>query len=333
MEMNIAGQSRRGLLRAAALAGAAGAGLAAAGAASSAASAATPAVGAATRRPAVTTFVLVAGASGTASGSPELARLGHRTLGVDLPGHGPESPQFRLSYQAPQNLAALATEPSPLAGITLDDFANQVVDAVRQVSRYGPVILVGGSMGGATLNRVGNRIPDLIDRIVYVSAFCCVDLPSPFDYLASPEGSTSMLLSPDLARGGIGDPAVLGAIRTNYRSADPKFLAAARAAFMAEGSDAEFYAMLNGLQPDESLTVPLEDSRVQAHTWGRIKRTYIRHTLDRSIPIALQDRMIREADALTPHNRFDVRTVRTTHAPTTGGMQKIVRILDGLAVR
>jgi hypothetical protein len=188
-------------------------------------------------------------------------------------------------------------------------------------------------MGGATLNRVGNRIPDLIDRIVYVSAFCCVDLPSPFDYLASPEGSTSMLLSPDLARGGIGDPAVLGAIRTNYRSADPKFLAAARAAFMAEGSDAEFYAMLNGLQPDESLTVPLEDSRVQAHTWGRIKRTYIRHTLDRSIPIALQDRMIREADALTPHNRFDVRTVRTTHAPTTGGMQKIVRILDGLAVR
>jgi pimeloyl-ACP methyl ester carboxylesterase len=326
MGIDMTGQSRRGLLRAAALVGAAGAGLAATGAAS-------PAAGAGTRRTGVTTFVLITGYGGTASGISDLARLGHRTVGVDLPGHGPDSPQYRLSYQAPQNLDALATEPSPLAGITLDHYVNQVVDAVRQVSRYGPVILVGASMGGATISRVGNRIPDLIDRIVYVSAFCCVNLPSIFDYLVSPEGNTSLLLNPDFARGAIGDPAKLGANRTNWRSADPRFLAAAKAAFMAEGTDAEFYAMLNGQQPDESPTVIYEDSRVQAHTWGRIKRTYIRHTLDRSIPLALQNRMIREADALTPHNRFDVHTVRTTHAANGAGAQKIVRILDGLAVR
>jgi pimeloyl-ACP methyl ester carboxylesterase len=334
MEINMTRQSRRGVLRAAALAGAAGVGLAAAGRASAAATAAgSSPVAAGRRRGTVTTFVFVAGFSGTASGSPELTRLGHRTLGVDLPGHGPDSPQFRLSYQAPQNLAALATEPSPLAGIGLNDYVNQVVDAVQQVARYGPVILVGGSMGGATISRVGNRIPDLIDRIVYDSAFCCVDLPSLVDYLATPEGGTSLLLNPDLAAGAIGDPAVLGAARTNWRSANPKFLAAARAAYMAEGSDAEFFSMLNSLQPDESVTVPIEDGRVQAHTWGRIKRTYIRHTLDRTIPIALQDRMIREADALTPHNRFDVHTVRTSHCPTTNGWQEIVRILDSLAAR
>jgi pimeloyl-ACP methyl ester carboxylesterase len=332
--MNENGQTRRGVLRAVALAGAAGAGLAAAGGANAAASAGGAGPAATGRhRGKVTTFVLVAGHSGTASGSPELTRLGHRTLGVDLPGHGPDSPQFRLSYQAPQNLAALATEPSPLAGIGLDDYVNQVVDAVRQVARHGPVILVGGSMGGATLNRVGNLIPDLIDRIVYDTAFCCVDLPTAGEYLFTPEGSTSAVLNPDFARGAIGDPAKLGATRMNWRSADPKFLAAVRMAFMAEGSDAEFYAMLNGLQPDESATIALEDSRVQAHTWGRIKRTYIRHTLDRFIPIALQDRMIREADALTPHNRFDVRTVRTSHAPTTDGWQQIVRILDSLTAR
>jgi pimeloyl-ACP methyl ester carboxylesterase len=334
MGLNKTGQTRRGVLRAAALAGAAGVGLAAAGGASAAATAggATPEA-AGRRRGAVTTFVFVAGFSGTASGSPELTLLGHRTLGVDLPGHGPGSPQFRLSYQAPQNLAALATEPSPLAGIGLNDYVNQVIDAVRQVARHGPVILVGGSMGGATISRVGNRIPDLIDRIVYESAFCCVDLPTIVDYLATSEGGTSLLLNPDLAAGAIGDPAVLGASRTNWRSANPVFLAAARAAYMAEGSDAEFFTLLNSSQPDESATVPIEDSRVQAHTWGRIKRTYIRHTLDRVIPIALQDRMIREADALTPHNRFDVHTVRTPHVPTTNGFQKIVRILDSLTAR
>jgi hypothetical protein len=162
---------------------------------------------------------------------------------------------------------------------------------------------------------------------------CCVDLPSLVGYLATPEGGTSLLLNPDLAVGAIGDPALLGAARMNRRSANPVFLAAAKAAYMAEGSDAEFFSMLNSLQPDESSTVPIVDSRVQAHTWGRIKRTYIRHTLDRSIPIALQDRIIHEADALTPYNRFDVQTVHTSHVPTTNGWEKIFRILDSLAER
>ena len=89
---------------------------------------------------------------------------------------------------------------------------------------------------------------------------------------------------------------------------------------MAGASDAEFYAMLAYLQPDESLTVGRENSQVQAGTWGRIPRTYIRHTADRMIPIALQDRMIAEADRLTPHNRFDVHTRRR---PTRGELRAV----------
>ena len=58
---------------------------------------------------------------------------------------------------------------------------------VRTVAEFGPtVILYGGSMGGATLNRVGNAVPHLIDRIVYDTAFCCVDLACPEDYLTTP---------------------------------------------------------------------------------------------------------------------------------------------------
>ncbi len=73
------------------------------------------------------------------------------------------------------------------------------------------------------------------------------------------------------------------------------------------------------------------DARVRPKTWGRIPRTYIRHTADRTIPIALQDRVIREADALTPDNRFDVRTVATSHAPTASAWGEIVEILHELA--
>lgn len=275
------------------------------------------------------TFVFVTGANGSASNEPELVLRGHRALGVDLPGHESTAAQFDVAYQAPQDLEALATKPSPVAGVTLADFTARVVDTVRRAARNGPVILVGGSMGGATVSMVGNEVPHLIDRIVYDSAFCCVRLPSPNDYLQTPEGSGSE--GAVLAEAMLADPRVIGALRTNYRTADRKFLAKAKRAMMPDGTDAEFHALLAGLQPDESLSVPSEDSRVRARTWGRIPRTYIRHSADRILPPALQDRMIAEADELTPDNRFDVRTVHTGHAPSAEKYGEIIDILDGLA--
>ncbi|WP_214409591.1 alpha/beta hydrolase [Sphaerisporangium fuscum] len=280
------------------------------------------------RRP-VTTFVFASGANGGGSGDAELTMRGHRVLGLDLPGHEAGSGQFRRSYQAPQDLGAFAAEPSPMAGITMDDYVEQAVRAVRRVGAYGPVVLVGGSMGGAMLGPVANAVPDLLHRLVYISAFCCTELPSAAAYVGTPEASTSLIAS--MAAGMVGDPAKLGAARTNWRSADDRWLDDLKAAVMAEGSEAEFMSMLNGLQPDESLEVMTADARGHKETWGRVPRTYVRHSLDRVIPPALQDRMIREADALTPGNRFDVRTVRTSHMPTRAGWREIVDILDELA--
>jgi pimeloyl-ACP methyl ester carboxylesterase len=275
-----------------------------------------------------TTFVIVTGASGTPGGIDALSLRGHRTVGVSLPGHDVTDAQYALDYQCPQDAASLATRPSPMAGVGLDAYTDAAIDVVRTVAEFGPVILYGGSMGGATLNRVGNAVPHLIDRVVYDSAFCCVDLACPEDYYATPEGSTT--LAGNLAGLVVADPAAIGAVRANYRTADPDTLAALKEALMADASDAEFYAMLAHLQPDESLTVGRENSRVRAETWGRIPRTYIRHTADRMIPPALQDRMIAEADRLTPDNPFDVRSVDAPHAANARQFADITDILDRL---
>jgi hypothetical protein len=48
------------------------------------------------------------------------------------------------------------------------------------------------------------------------------------------------------------------------------------------------------------------------------------------IPLALQDRMITEADRLTPHNRFDVHTVDAGHAATAEQFRRIAEILHRL---
>jgi pimeloyl-ACP methyl ester carboxylesterase len=259
------------------------------------------------------TFVLVHGANGNAASfAPVLAELGmagHRALAVDLPGHGLAG-NFPLSYQAPQNVAAFAVEPSPiLSRVTLADNVGHVVDVVRRVARHGPVILVGHSMGGTTITRVGNAVPHLIRRLVYLTAFCCVEFRSAIDCFLTPEGATTLI--PTIPS--VGNPEHLGVTRTNWRSADPDFIAAARAA-LAEGyDDMVFRSVLNSMEPDESTAVPSDDARGNPATWGTIPRSYIRCTLDRTIPVALQDRMIREADRATPRNPFDVHTLAAPH--------------------
>jgi pimeloyl-ACP methyl ester carboxylesterase len=277
------------------------------------------------------TFVLVHGSGSNsfmwAPVQRELALLGHRSFAVDLPGHGFDA-QYPVAYQTPQDLDAWAKEPSRLAGVTLRDNVELVVDVVERVARHGPVVLVGASLGGTTISGVGNAVPALVNRLVYISAWSCVALASPVEYMQQPEFGAN-LLTP-LAALNVGDPAALGVGRANYRTADPVLLAGLKAAIMADGTDEQFRAFLNLLQPDESISVMTSDARVHADTWGTIARTYIRLTGDRSLPVAMQDRLIAEADALTPDNRYDVHTLDTTHVGFLLRAPEVAAILDRL---
>lgn len=279
------------------------------------------------------TFVLVHG-SGSSSfmWAPiqrELALIGHRSFAVDLPGHGLDA-QYPVAYQAPQDLGAWAAEPSTLAEVTLRDNANLVVDVIRRVAEHGPVVLAGASLGGTAISVAGNLVPDLVDRLVYISAWSCVERANPIEYMGEPEFAAN-LMSP-LSALNVGDPAELGVGRANYRTSDPDLLAKLKAAIMADTTDEQFRAFLNILQPDESLSVMMGDARVQADTWGTIARSYIRLTDDRSLPIAMQDRLIAEADALTPDNPYDVHTLDTSHVGFLYRAPEVAAILDKLSV-
>jgi hypothetical protein len=164
-------------------------------------------------------------------------------------------------------------------------------------------------MGGATITRVANAVPDLIDRLVYLTAFCCTTIKSVLDCFLTHEAATSLLLTIP----GVGDPEQTGVFRTNWRSADPEFLASVKAALARDYSDAGFMASLNLFEPDESTAVSVDDARGDPDTWGRVPRSYIRCTADQAVPIALQDRMIAEADAATPDNTFDVHDLDAPH--------------------
>lgn len=276
------------------------------------------------------TFVLIHGSNANSfSWAPmqrELALLGHRSLAVDLPGHG-FGAGFPSAYQT-QDAAELAVAPSNLVGVGLEANVEHLVAILRRAKEHGPVIAVAHSRGGLTLTPVANRHPELLDRLVYMSAWCCVD-HSPREYVARPENSGSVL---DRVMGvTAANPARLGAVRMNWRTTDPVLLAALKESLLAEGTDDEFRVFLSTLTPDESRDAGGPDDRADPETWGRLPRTYIRLARDTSIPIELQDLFIKEADALTPQNLFDVRTVESSHVGALVHPEEVAGMLASLA--
>lgn len=259
------------------------------------------------------TVVLVHGAAcNSSSWGPvvrELALRGVRALAVDLPGHG-FGAHIPRGYLGAQDAAALASEPSGIRGIGTADDVAAVVEVLRRAREHGPTVLAGVSRGGLTLNAVGNAAPELVDRLVYLSAHC-PSTSTVAEYHAGPEIAEGLL---DSVMGlVVADPADIGAVRMNWRTADPAMLDALQAALLGDGTRDELLTYLHAQDPDESIVIDEDLVRADAATWGRIPRSYVRLTADRAMPLSLQDRYIAEADALTPANPFDVHDLDASH--------------------
>lgn len=242
-----------------------------------------------------------------------LVESGHSAVAPDLPGHGLRA-RFPRSYlERPVDAARLAVEPSPLATLTLRDYADEVVDTVTRLAARmpeRPVVLVGHSMAGLVLNRVGEAVPQLISRLVYLSAWMVATRRSFNDYRLALEFSTTKIASVL-----VGDPRVTAALRIDFRSADPTYQARAQEAFAADLDEHDWAAAAHLLTPDAPVGPLAEPVTITADRWGRIPRTYLSCTNDQAVPLAAQRRFISEADELTPHNRTDVRELAASHSP------------------
>lgn len=211
--------------------------------------------------------------------------------------------------------------------MTLDDNVDALESSVRALREHGPVVLVAASLGGVTTSVLANRHPGLVDGLVYISAWACSSRANPIEYMGEPEFEQSLLLG--LGGLNVGDVSAQNVGRANYRTADEALLRQLKHALMEDIDDARFMAFLNLMQPDESMAVMLADARIDAATWGGIPHAFIRLTRDRSLPIAMQDRLIREADELTPHNRFRVHSLDTSHAGFLYQSDRVAQLLIG----
>lgn len=89
----------------------------------------------------------------------------------------------------PLDAAAFASEPSPVAGTTLDDYVDHVLRTVDQARALGHerVVLVGHSMGGLAITMAAERAPEKIAKLVYLAAFMPTAGTKGLDYVRAPE--------------------------------------------------------------------------------------------------------------------------------------------------
>ncbi|WP_030681839.1 alpha/beta fold hydrolase [Streptomyces rimosus] len=276
--------------------------------------------------PASTVFVFVHGAwhSSWQWGATQraLAALGAASVAVDLPGHGFDAP-VPTGYAVPDQ-PALTTEKSQLAALTMAECADSVLATLRGVRHFRTVVLVAHSAGGGPVSLAAERAPELVDRIVYLSAFVPAGRPRFADYIAAPENAGAL-------GGGLplGDPAALGAIRINPLSPDPEYIEELRQTHYGDTPADRFSRWRLALSPDLPLAVVETPVEVTARRWGRIPRVFLRCADDRALPPATQDLMITEADRAMPGRPFTVRTLPGSHSPFAARPGELAAALVG----
>jgi pimeloyl-ACP methyl ester carboxylesterase len=246
--------------------------------------------------------------------------MGRRVLCIDLPGHG-----IKVIGSAPGTHPPRADTASAVAGVTIEDAAIAVLDAIRGESGIRP-ILVGHSIGGVIVGRAAEMAPDFFGHLVYVSGHVPVKLKSPAAYAQLPQWQTGY--GTDLF---IDNPAVTGVVRINPHG-DTGYLERLRQAYYNDVAYADFLPFARALTPDLPLSFWMGESELTAPRWGTVPRTYFRCTLDRALAPAIQSMMIEEADELTPNNRFRVVELEASHSPFASQPKVVADLLASIRV-
>ena len=238
-----------------------------------------------------------------------ISALGHPTLAIDLPGHGLDA-AVPTSFDT-QDLAALATERTRAGDLSSADVAAKAIEAVGTLfEAYGPVVVVAHSLAGVTLHQVGEAIPEKVAGMVYLAALAPAPGRTVFEDAATPAFADSLFLQLPL-----GDPAVIGVVRINWRSADAQYRALARDCFYGGVAEATAAAAGHLLTPDAPVRLYADPVELTEGRWGSIPRTWIRCSRDRAVPVAAQDADIAALDELFPTNPYRTVTLEADHSP------------------
>lgn len=183
---------------------------------------------------------------------PYLTARGLAPHAPDLPGHG--------------------KNPSPMKDITLDSYAECVVDVLDSLDE--PAILVGHSMGGPTISEAAERRPDKVKYLVYVAALM---VPDGVPVAQRMKEDTAAESGKYVQRGEDGLSLIMP--EDGLRAAT----------YQGMNEDQIQWAL--GQLVSEAIAPMTTPVHLTADNFGRVPRSYVECTEDKAISIAMQRRM------------------------------------------
>lgn len=214
--------------------------------------------------------------------TPLLEAQGHSVNAIDLPGHG-------------ANL-------QPISEMNMNNYINTVVAQIQKEDA--PVILVAHSMTGSVVSQVAERIPEKIERLIYVASFLLEDGGTVMEAMQSDDG----LFLPDLVF-----------------SEDQSYAMVPEATLRSAGLHDVEQSVIEEVLPyfvEKQSTEPfLSPVKMSEEKFGTVPKTYIRTTLDRVTTPALQDRMIGNWNVEVVHD------LEAGHFPNFSVPQELAELL------
>lgn len=195
-----------------------------------------------------------------------------------------------------------------MAAVTLDGWGEFAAQHCRELKGQGigPVVLAGHSRGGLVVSTAAERDPHAMDALVYI---CAMMLPSGLSRAEFKE-----LEGPNPAFDGIIGK-VHGGIATIIDTKNA-------AEVFAQVSPPELVADVLPRLLAEPHAPRSQKVVVTPERWGSLPRTYVECTLDRTIPLDSQQRMI----AMSPSAK--VVTLEADHSPYLSKPQELADALE-----
>lgn len=231
------------------------------------------------------TFVLVHGAWQSAyvwsTVKTNLEKMGNKVIVVELPAHGDDN--------------------TPAVSVSINSYRDKVIDVMTNIT--GKVILVGHSMGGVVVSAVAEKIPERIEKLVFIGAFVPQDGQSLID-LASQDKTS--LLGPNL---------IPSADQLNLDVNKDKLTDI----FCQDASESIKKLVIANYRSEPS--IPFADKiKLTSAAFGSVKKYYIFTAKDQAIGQELQKQMAKAAAVVRTYS------VDTGHSPFLSMPEKVSEI-------
>lgn len=213
---------------------------------------------------------------------PLLDKDGNTSEAIDLPAHGQDS--------------------TPISAVTLKSYVDAVCKVLEKYNE--PVVLIGHSRAGIVISSVAERMPNKVDKLVYLCAFL---IPNGEPMVATALTDSASLMVSNL-------------IFNEQEGWHIPKKEVYKEAFYNDCSEEDVFLSSSLLtkEPNAPVGTPLQ---LSDERYGKVKKAYIHTTLDNTITYGLQKRML---ERIPVDQTFELKA---SHSPFLSQPKALAEIL------